>query len=105
MSLKLIFQNVEIDHFVKMKKDYFSEKEKRKRNLQIERTPVFQENLLQVLITETQPNWAIEFQMINNSSGVQAGKAKIYSEGEGGGRECVKLQKLYQTYPALSARR
>lgn len=42
MSLKLIFQNVEVeDHFVKMKRDYFSEKEKRKRNLQIERTPVF----------------------------------------------------------------
>jgi len=30
-----------------------------------------------VLSTESYPNWAIEVQMLNNSSGVQASKAKI----------------------------
>ena len=33
MSLKLIFQNIETeDHFVKIKKDYFTDNEKKKKS-------------------------------------------------------------------------
>lgn len=46
--------------------------------------------------TESHPNWAIEFQMLNNSLGIQADKAKIY----GGGR--VKRKEIYGTQEYLS---
>lgn len=42
MSLKLIFQNIEReDYFVKIKKDYFTDKGEKKRNLHIERILLF----------------------------------------------------------------
>lgn len=41
--------------------------------------------------TESHPNWAIEFQMLNNSLGIQTDKAKIY----GGGR--MRRKEIYGT--------
>ena len=47
-----------------------------------------------MLSTESYPNWAIEFQMLNNSSGVQASKAKICNRRERGWGENVRNSRL-----------
>lgn len=47
-------------------------------------------------LAQSHPNWAIEFQILNNSLGIQADKAKIY----GGGR--MRRKEIYGTQEDLS---
>lgn len=60
---------------------------------------------MQMFSTESHPNWAIEFQMLNNSLGIQTDKAKIYGGGRIEERKYMGLKKTYQKYSSLNARR
>ena len=89
MSLKLIFQNIETeDHFVKIKKDYFTDKEKKKKSASRKNS-----HLLGKFAASAQHSHILtgllNFKCSNNSSGVQASKAKICSGREWGWGENV----------------